>query len=396
VDGPEASDFQSKALQFATAYGLALQGLGLASIDANLVPTSVVRANVWRRKTPWVATAAVVALIAGGASFLRPMMDAQAVEAAQDSPEMRNVEAAKRQGRIQKDAWEEVAARGAIGYRAENVRRLLDRREIHQKLLDDVRAILTSGGAAPDASVEGSPDEWRGLSLHSMTTRYLTPSGESPEALWATPTGERATPETARGDSAATAAREGRGDRGGGARGGGAGTLLVTLELDATNSGQRAFIDATALQWLRENAERPDSPYTIEPVGVDEVAMETVKVGRVAAAEPEPEAEQAEPATRDGAARRDDRRDDRRADRRGSRRDEGRTPASGAASVTRESGALREIAPLPDLGGPFPPEATVHRYTITFEARLKGPAETRFDLTSGETPATARAEDVNR
>lgn len=75
VDGPQAGEFQEAALNLATAYGLALQGLGLAALRANLMPTQVIRTAVWKRKTPWFATAAGLGVAAGGAMYLRWFLD---------------------------------------------------------------------------------------------------------------------------------------------------------------------------------------------------------------------------------------------------------------------------------------------------------------------------------
>jgi len=364
VDGPEAADFQSSALSFATAYGCALQGLGLASIDANLVPTSVVRASVWRKKTPWVATAAVVSIIAGSAGFLRPVLDGQAVETAKSAPGMNNVSAAERLGRTQKSAWEDAASSVTIGYRAENVRRLLDRRELMSDLLSDVRSMLASGGSTPEGQM-GSPDSWRGMSLHSMTVDYQTPSGESAQAPRATPTG-----------SVSSSSSSGQSDRGsrrgrGGDRSSGQGAqarfgaIDVTLQIDATNSAQRAFIDETVLTWLQENAEREDAPYTLSVPTIDDVSVTMVRAGQVASGEGE-----------NGGAQ----------DGRGSR--DGRSGAAGSNAVV-DSQAIGSLAPLPEAPGAFPPEATVQRYTIRFTATLKGVDATRHAMGEQETQASA-------
>ncbi len=363
VDGPEAADFQSSALSFATAYGVALQGLGLASIDANLVPKSVVRASVWRKKTPWVATAAVVSLIAGGAGFLRPVLDSQAVEAAKSAPAQSSVAAAERQGRQQKSAWEEVASSVTIGHRAENVRALLDRREIIPDLLSDVRAMLASGGASPDGAMM-APDSWRGMSLHSMSVDYQTPSGEAAKGPGATPLGSA----TSSSSSSSRDRDRGRGrgrDSGGGAAPASNGVLNVTLEIDATNSGQRAFIDETALAWLRENAEREDAPYTLSTPGIDEVNAETIRAGQVASA------------SDSGAS--------------ASEEDRGRGRGSGQSQrvATGDSTSLSAIAPLPEAPRAFPREATVQRYTIRFTATLKGADATRHRIDGEQTQAAA-------
>ncbi len=353
VDGPEAADFQSSALSFATAYGTALQGLGLASIDANLVPTSVVRAAVWRKKTPWVATAAVVSIIAGAAGFLRPVLDGQAVETAKTSTAMNRVSAAERQGKAAKRAWEDVASSVTIGYRAENVRRILDRRDVLPELLSDVRAMLASGGASPEAPIQ-APDSWRGLSLHAMNVDYLTPSGASPKGPEATPLAAAAASESSdRGRSRS----RGRGEETATPGGTPNGALRVTLEIDATNSGSRAFIDETVLAWLRDHAEREDASYTLSAPGIDEVSAVTVRAGQPAGGEGAP------------------------ADDRGGRSREG----EGA----KDTSDMAALAPLPAAPRSFPATATVQRYTVRFTATLKGADATRNN--TGDAPAQASA-----
>jgi len=373
VEGAKAADFQSSALNFATAYGLALQGLGMAAIDANLVPTSVVRASVWRKKTPWVATAAAVSIIAGAAGFLRPVMDGQAVEAAKSAPDMRSVDAARRQGSEQKDAWEEVASSVRIGHRAENVRALLDRREILPALVADVRDMLASAGAQPAAAITSAPGEWRGLSLHAMTVDYKTPADGAPAGPGAAPGAAPQQEESSRGRGRG----RGRGDAQ--SAGSASGQLAVILQIDATNSGQRAFIDATVLDWLEQNAEREDAPYTLSVPGVDDIQMEVVRVGRAAA--PADDAA----AAPDGRAP-EDAPDGRREDR---SRGQSSRAASGQPAAADRSDPLSGLAPLPDLGSPFPPAATVRRYTIQFTATLKGVQATRASL---EDESDARAE----
>src|SRR5262245_28346824 len=58
VTGREAAAFAENAVNMATAYGLALQGIGLAPINANLVPVKTLRDQMWQSKTKWFAAAA--------------------------------------------------------------------------------------------------------------------------------------------------------------------------------------------------------------------------------------------------------------------------------------------------------------------------------------------------
>lgn len=85
VDGPRAGEFQAATLNLVTAYGCALQGLDQAPLRANLMPVPVVREAMWKRKVPWFAAAAGVAAAAGGAMFIRPLIDSTAFRGA-DQP----------------------------------------------------------------------------------------------------------------------------------------------------------------------------------------------------------------------------------------------------------------------------------------------------------------------
>ena len=79
VEGKGAAAFAEHVVNLATAYGLALQGVGLADLDANLVPSQVRREQVWHRKTKWFVAAAAVAVAAGAATFIRPLQDKEAL-----------------------------------------------------------------------------------------------------------------------------------------------------------------------------------------------------------------------------------------------------------------------------------------------------------------------------
>ncbi|MHC5028052.1 MAG: type IV pilus assembly protein PilM [Planctomycetota bacterium] len=75
VTGREAASFAENAVNMATAYGLALQGVGLGGIDANLVPTGVLREAMWHQKTKWFAAAAAIVVLGSGMMLLRPFHD---------------------------------------------------------------------------------------------------------------------------------------------------------------------------------------------------------------------------------------------------------------------------------------------------------------------------------
>lgn len=67
VEDRRAAEFSSIAVNMATAYGLALQGLSMGVVDANVLPQSVLKQRMWKAKQPWIIAAA--ACVAGAAAL---------------------------------------------------------------------------------------------------------------------------------------------------------------------------------------------------------------------------------------------------------------------------------------------------------------------------------------
>ncbi len=74
-----APQFTENVLSFAAAYGLALQGLGLAEIRASLLPTELARAAAWQRKRPYFVATAASLLISAGIPFVANALDRQSL-----------------------------------------------------------------------------------------------------------------------------------------------------------------------------------------------------------------------------------------------------------------------------------------------------------------------------
>ncbi|UCE61203.1 MAG: type IV pilus assembly protein PilM [Phycisphaerales bacterium] len=68
---------------FTVAYGLALQGLELAKITSNLLPTEIAKQVVWRKKRPAFAAAAACLVLAGGVIWFRQTADMRALAGSQ-------------------------------------------------------------------------------------------------------------------------------------------------------------------------------------------------------------------------------------------------------------------------------------------------------------------------
>ncbi len=86
-----APAFEEGVLSFGVAYGLAVQGLGSAPVDTNLLPDQVARQRLWSQKQPWFAAAAALIIAMLGVPVYRAYMDKQALAESDDLREARRI-----------------------------------------------------------------------------------------------------------------------------------------------------------------------------------------------------------------------------------------------------------------------------------------------------------------
>lgn len=106
--GREA-EFDEASLNLATAYGLALQGLGRATLEANVMPVKVVRDSMWRHKRLWFGAAAGLAAAATAGFFVRPLMDMTAMNSVSEPSSIARVVS---EGKLLKDRAEQAGVLG--------------------------------------------------------------------------------------------------------------------------------------------------------------------------------------------------------------------------------------------------------------------------------------------
>ncbi len=185
-DEARRAELKTAALQLTPAYGLALQGLGLNAISANLMPVAVVRERMWKDKVKWFAAAAGIAVVAGGAMFLRPWMDSNAIASTSKPAE---IDEAVRAAAEQKRAAEEAQVIGAAqtDFRAVNMLSLLEARGIHAHLVDDLGQMLKSAEeraatwpAEAGGGAKGPTTTPLGFTLKKFETDYRTGGAEEP------------------------------------------------------------------------------------------------------------------------------------------------------------------------------------------------------------------------
>lgn len=186
VDGPRAGEFQASSLNLVTAYGCALQGLDSAPLKANLMPVQILRDAMWKRKVPWFAAAAGVAAAAGGAMFIRPLLDSAAYRGA-DQPRVINTVIADA-GKLREEAEEA----GVVGeadeiMAASRIVGLLEDRGLYAYIASDVGDLLASAQdvasarAEADASYAALGDE-PVMELVTLSTRYSSGSDDDQDA----------------------------------------------------------------------------------------------------------------------------------------------------------------------------------------------------------------------
>lgn len=240
VQGREAASFAESAVNMATAYGLALQGVGLAKIAVNLVPTGVLREQLWRGKAKWFAAAAAVVVAAGAINFYHPLAMKRHLHDGGLPPEVSSV---LNVGNQLRSEAENLQQKGDIGFSIENYMRLADYRWVWPHLIRDVTDALASSNPQPallgediEAILAIPPAERRLIQLRNMHGQYVPPADNA---------GRR---------------------------------IRVTMEVELSRGRPIEFINETVEDWLREHAEREGHPYRIIP---DSVRTEVTQMQRL-------------------------------------------------------------------------------------------------------------------
>lgn len=180
VEGKEEGEFTENSVIFATAYGLALQGLGLDKVSANILPTHMLQARIWKRKRIWFHAAAALlligALLALGISF----MAGQAYESGRSGLDQR-IRSITNQ--VQQALDDQVQLEDPAN-RVENFRRMLDYRDLWPKLMQDISLALASVQPQPEL-LEGDYEQllesplgkqraqWRRLYIEQVDVAYV-------------------------------------------------------------------------------------------------------------------------------------------------------------------------------------------------------------------------------
>ena len=237
VEGPASADFSQHIVAFGVAYGLALQGLGMATVDVNLLPVANVRQQVWSKKTRWFAAAAAVACAAGGLMFVRGVLDNGAFG------DVAALNAAQAEVAAARNFQSQISSRAAdVGSLAKNMIEAVENREVWPFLVHDAVASVAAGNS-PAMLDDDFADLVDSKTQMRKQTRLRNLSG----VYKLTPTGER--------------------------------VIEVTMDVEFSSADSYGHLDSTVCGWLEQNANRDDAPYVITKVSSNNNAIVAMKVG---------------------------------------------------------------------------------------------------------------------
>ena len=293
VDGKREAEFASHAVNLATAYGLALQGLGEEKVSANVLPGHILASRMWRAKQPWIAAAAACFLVAAGLVGVKYYSDKSAYEAnlAAGQAEFQSV---IRVANEQAAEWEKIQTNNDPRQFIENLRRVLDHRNVMSRLLEDIT--LATMALNPQEGLMGTdyeqiaqiPRNQRNrIYIDEITFDYLPLPAEAAADPTATPGTTSAPGLDSLVDGTYNLGRFFPEGQNTGPR------FLVTIRGTTPVEQPDTFLNANFIKWLKDNANRPDRPYVYK---LEEQTIirkltevnETVAAGAVAEPAPPP------------------------------------------------------------------------------------------------------------
>ncbi|MDA1106299.1 MAG: type IV pilus assembly protein PilM [Planctomycetota bacterium] len=227
VEGKQAADFAANTVNLATAYGLALQGVGISTIDINLLPTQIARAGVWRKKSKYFAAAAALGVVIGGAMFIAPFVEASALGSGA-TPEQ--VAATEQKAKNFAGQYTDLQQRSQTGAVATNMSALTEGREVWAWIVNDAYDALS---ASKPSAIELGSDAKAIIDIPAENRRLI--SLEQLGGVYSIDT--------------ATGTRQ----------------IRVTMQVTIGPKDYQQFLNEKdgVLDWLRSHAKRDTAPYDI-------------------------------------------------------------------------------------------------------------------------------------
>jgi type IV pilus assembly protein PilM len=265
LDGKRESEFSNHALNMASAVGLGLQGLGLEKVSANILPSHVLASRMWRAKQPWIAASAACFVAAAGLVATKHFADKGLVEddLAGLQQEIRPVLS---QAGTQEAAWAEIQQNSDPRQFITNIRRMLDHRNVWSRLVEDInQAVLAMNPQPPllqadyEAQQQIPRAQRQRVYLESITSRYdPNYAGGGSDAPGSVPPLEEMAGQTYTADQFFEGEENPR--------------FILTLRGTTPLASADTQLTARLINWLQDNADRPDRPYRFEfPANVNPI-----------------------------------------------------------------------------------------------------------------------------
>jgi len=152
MDGPRAGELSDSVINLATAYGLAVQGLGISAIDCNILPRFILTQRLWKAKQPLFAGAAACLAGAAGLVAFSHIKDNAAIGSGTTKVQQTERIISEAQGyQSELSSVQAEDKRPLIN----NFMRLVDYRDVYAKLYEDV---LTAASVSASRRTGGVTD----------------------------------------------------------------------------------------------------------------------------------------------------------------------------------------------------------------------------------------------
>ncbi len=243
VSGRDAASFAEHCVNMGTAYGLALQGVGLSQIDINLVPSAILREQMWHAKTKWFVAAASIIVVGSALSILGPFMQERQLGTEGVSAKVKQV---IDKGEKFKRAFDKAELSGRVSTDAGQMISLFEYRDIWPYIVQDAADSLAAAG----------PED-RTMNLSDFLSAFPNATDRPMVQLYYL--GGALTPSTNESPT----------------------TVTVSLEVNLSHADPIAFLNVHVASWLREHTEptgdREKVPYRIvkESVSCNPQALQT-------------------------------------------------------------------------------------------------------------------------
>lgn len=262
VEGKHSAEFADSAMNLATAYGLALQGLGISDVKANLLPNHVLKTRMWKAKQPWIGAAAAV--LALGAMLVGVKYYADLARFNVSNPDPLQQVLAMGNG-LRSNFQEIQTSQGDPNQLIENYWQMIDYQTLWPKLMEDLNRAAAALDPQPEvisaqyAQMQQLPRQiWKRLFIDSMNATYVgvTDSAGVPTDPSITGSNDDVffpRPQTPFGAPADAPQPPALGPR-----------FRITLTGSTPNRDGASFLQDYFVRWFQENARQADRPYRYE------------------------------------------------------------------------------------------------------------------------------------